>query len=245
MKIHKNILQSIISKYYLSGLIESVKWSINQNKQLIINFISPSGEMIGSVSCDNFDVEPMDIGVSNTSQLIKLLQVTNEDLELNFIKQNKVYTKLNISDKQFNVSYTLADLMIIPKPATADNIEFIVEFPLINTDINALIKAKNALPDSETVVISHDALDGNKIKLEFGGDIEYANKVLYNINISNEADIDFNLDSLYNSNIIKEILSNNKDTDYATMSLNPEGIMKLSFQKENITSVYYLVAKEK
>jgi len=244
MQIHKNILQSIISKYYLNGLVESVKWSITQDKQLIINFISPSGEMIGSVSCDNFNMESIDIGVSNTSQLIKLLQVTSEDLELNFIKQNKVYTKLNISDKQFNVSYTLADLMIIPKPATADNIDFIIEFPLALTDINALIKAKNALPDSETVVISHDALDGNKIKLEFGGDIEYANKVSLSISMTDD-DLDFELNSLYNSNIIKEILSNNKDTEYATMSLNPEGIMKLSFRKENITSVYYLVAKEK
>jgi len=244
MQIHKNILQSIISKYYLNGLVESVKWSITQDKQLIINFISPSGEMIGSVSCDNFNMESIDIGVSNTSQLIKLLQVTSEDLELNFIKQNKVYTKLNISDKQFNVSYTLADLMIIPKPATADNIDFIIEFPLALTDINALIKAKNALPDSETVVISHDALDGNKIKLEFGGDIEYANKVSLSISMTDD-DLDFELNSLYNSNIIKEILSNNKDTNYATMSLNPEGIMKLKFQKEDITSVYYLVAKEK
>jgi hypothetical protein len=246
MKIPKNILQSIISKYYLGGLIESVKWSINQDKQLIINFISPSGEMIGNVTCNDFDIESTDIGISNTSQLIKLLQVTNEELELNFVKQNKIYTKLNISDKQFNVSYTLADLMIIPKPATIGDVDFIIEFPLIVNDINALIKAKNALPDSETVVISHDILNGNKIKLEFGGDIEYANKILYNIDMSDDnLNMDFDINSLYNSNIIKEILSNNKDTDYATMALNPEGIMRLSFHKENITSIYFLVAKEK
>jgi hypothetical protein len=89
-------------------------------------------------------------------------------------------------------------------------------------------------------------LNGNKIKLEFGGDIEYANKILYNIDMSDDnLNMDFDINSLYNSNIIKEILSNNKDTDYATMALNPEGIMRLSFHKENIISVYFLVAKEK
>lgn len=245
MIINKNKIQSIISKYYLNGIVESVCWSVNKDKQLTIKFMHPSGEMIGGVIYNDFYNEAIDIGISNTSQLNKLLQVTNDDLELDFVKQNKVYTKLNIKDSQFNLSYVLADLMIIPKVASVGEIDFNIVANINQENINALIKAKNALPDSENVLITHDSLDGNKIKLEFGGDIEYANKISYNINLTEDSDTEFNLDSLYNSGIIKEILSNNKDMGEGIIYLNNEGIMKIEFHKENITSFYYLVAREK
>ena len=47
--IQKSILQSVITKYYL-GENESVKWEIN-DKELVINFMSPNNEVIGKVTC--------------------------------------------------------------------------------------------------------------------------------------------------------------------------------------------------
>ena len=46
--INKLQLQSIINKYYL-GVNEAVKWEI-ENNELGINFMTPTKDVIGSVS---------------------------------------------------------------------------------------------------------------------------------------------------------------------------------------------------
>ena len=51
--IAKNTLQSIISKYYLGGKVESVKWVV-EDKKLHIDFMAPTKDMIGRLSCNNF-----------------------------------------------------------------------------------------------------------------------------------------------------------------------------------------------
>jgi hypothetical protein len=45
--------------------------------------------------------------------------------------------------------------------------------------------------------------------------------------------------------LLKEILNNNKDASKGKIYITLEGLMKLEFYKENLKSVYYLVAKEK
>ena len=73
--INKVELQSIISKYYLNGLVEAVKWDVKSNK-INIKFTSPTKEMIGEISCDNFDIVDSSVGISNTTQLLKLIGTT-------------------------------------------------------------------------------------------------------------------------------------------------------------------------
>ena len=242
MQIEKNILQSIISKYHLGGIIEAVKWEIKQNN-LTINFNLPSGEMIGNIIYNEIGIDDTDICINNTSQLIKLLNVINENITVDIIKQGKTNIQLNLSDKQFKVNYVLADSMIIPKTATLnDDIVFNIETELTQDVIGSLIKAKSALPDSEVVVINYDSLSNN-LSFEFGGDIDYANKISYKIHEVNTFDNVQELKINFNSSVIKEILSNNKDIDNGKMSLNEDGLMKLEFTKNNLVSTYFLVAR--
>lgn len=51
--ISKHDLQSVIGKYHLNGLVESVKWTIEDNA-LNIDFQSPNKDMIGHVNHTNF-----------------------------------------------------------------------------------------------------------------------------------------------------------------------------------------------
>ncbi len=44
--IPKLELQAIIEKYHLKGLIENVKWEIDSNKKLTVNFMAPTREMV-------------------------------------------------------------------------------------------------------------------------------------------------------------------------------------------------------
>lgn len=244
--IQKLELQSVINKYYLNGLVEATKWEI-KGKKLSIKYTSPTKEMVGEVTHTNFTLEDSTIGISNTSQLLKLISITGGDILLSYVKNNKVFTKLIISDNQFTVNYTLADTLTIPKTgAYTGPEEYNLETSIDKEAILALIKAKSALEDSKTVMLKPTTdMEGEfLLELVFGGDIEYSNKVSYYIPnfVKNNVPYDFSLG--FNSDLLKEILVVNKDAEKAKISINLEGLMKLEFETTNIKSTYYLVQKE-
>jgi len=244
--ISKIELQNTINKYYLNGLVEAVKWEI-KDKKLSVKYTSPTKEMIGEVTHTNFALENSTIGISNTSQLLKLIGITGGDVMLNYIKNNKVFTKLIISDNQFTANYTLADTLTIPKTGAYTGPDtYNLETSLDKEMILALIKAKSALDDSKTVMLKPTTdMEGEfLLELIFGGDIEYSNKVSYYLPnfVKNNVPYDFTLG--FSSDLLKEILVVNKDAEKAKMSINLEGLMKLEFETTNIKSTYYIVQKE-
>lgn len=244
--INKADLVSIISKYYLNGMNERVKWDIQDNK-LTIKFNSPDNSMIGTVTCDNFELEDSQVAISNTSQLLKLLAITNGYLELSYIKQHKLITKLIVADNQFTLNYALADPMIIPKAGeyVGDGI-YNIEANLDNESINAIIKAKSALADTDTVVFKPFLNADSELQLEmlFGGNIEHSNKVSFYLPDITINDLPNEFKVNYNSNLIKEIMYCNKDVANCTMGINLGGVMRLAFDNGNIKSEYYVIAKE-
>ena len=243
--INKVELQSIISKYYLNGLVEAVKWDVKSNK-INIKFTSPTKEMIGEINCDNFDIQDSSVGISNTTQLLKLIGTTQGDLMISYNKNNKIFTKLIISDNQFTINYALADTLTIPRTgAYTGPDEFNLETTLNTEIITALIKAKSALSESTTMVMKPTtSMDGDfELELIFGGDIEYANKISYFMTNFKQKDVsDFILN--FSSDLLKEILSANKDAVKAKMYVNLEGLLKFEFETDNTKSTYYIVKKD-
>ena len=59
--INKLTIQSVINKYYL-GTNEAVKWEINNNF-LNVDFMTPTKDVIGSVSCNNFELEDSKLAI--------------------------------------------------------------------------------------------------------------------------------------------------------------------------------------
>ena len=181
-----------------------------------------------------------------------MVSITNGYVELSYKKQHNLITKLIVSDNNYTLDYSLADLMLVPR-AGGLHIEpnFTEISELDNESIGAIVKAKGALADTDTVVISPNLNEDGEDRVEmcFGGNIEHSNKVSFfisNVNISdvfkqlNKADLPH-----YNSNMIKEIMYCNKDMVSGTMSIDLDGIMKLEFIGDNLKSFYYLVSKEK
>lgn len=246
--IQKLELTSAISKYYLNGMNESVIWDIKDNT-LNVKFSSPSKEMLGNVSFHNFPLEDSKIGISNTTQLNKLINITNNSLDVKYIKHNNTPYKLIIADNNFTLNYTLADLIIIPKPGEVVNdINFNIKATIDSDSIHSIVKAKTAVNESEIVIIKPSLNDDGDymIELEFGGNVEHANKVSFfipNVEIKNTPE---NFKIQYNSDIIKEIMYCNKDMHSGEMHINLDGIMKLEFSNEEktLTSTYYLIAKD-
>lgn len=243
--IDKLDLVSIISKYHLGGMIKAVRWNVKDNN-LGIGFNSPSMEMIGNLEYKGFPLEDASVAISDTTQLSKLVGITNGYLNLEFVKQNKLPIQLIIADNQYTLNYALADLMLF---AEAGQLEQEPEYDVIaeldNESISAIVKAKQALVDTNTVVLRSSPNDDGEDRLEmcFAGNIAFSNKVSFYLNEVEMKTQDLNEN--YDSNMIKEIMYANKDMPQGKMSISYEGLMKLEFEDEKIKSTYYTVAKEK
>ena len=241
--INKLTLQSIISKYYL-GENESVKWS-TRNEVLSIDFQSTNKEVIGNVSYKGFPMEDGDLAIYNTKKLNNLIGITLGDILLHAEKTNKLFTKLNISDENFNLSYALADLLLIGKIGTVSEPDWDVtlNFDVDENQLGNLIKAKSALAEIDNMVITTEKdLDGTDIcKFTFGDESGHNNKIMYSMYG------DINVQDLklpFNSNMFKTILNANKDMESGTLYLSSKGLMKLEFTTGDISSEYFMVRKE-
>jgi hypothetical protein len=246
--IDKLDLVSIISKYHLNGIVEQVRWDVKDNI-LGIGFNSPSKDLLGRIDYKEFPVEDSVIAIGNTSQLVKLIGITNGYLNLEYNKRHKLITQLIIADNQYTLNYALADTNHIPSSGElAGEFEYTATAEIDNESISAIVKAKQALTDANTVVIKYSPNEDNEDRIElcFGGNVQYSNKVsfyLQDVDLENT-----NIDEHYDSSRIKEIMYCNKDMTSGKLSLclqeNKEHI-KLEFENDKLKSTYYLVSKEK
>lgn len=232
--INKLLLQSIISKYYLNGLIESVKWDITDN-ELNVSFVSPTKDMVGKLSHTQFPLDNMMLAIFNTTQLNKLISITMGDILLELPTPNK----LHISDSSFDVEYSLADPIIIPKEVgIKEPDKYEVQIKLSNEDIDNLVKAKNSLPDEELVTIKTTS---NKIDFVFGDNSSHSNKVKYSI--EGDSKLEHKKTIPFNASIFKDILVANKNPDTAKIFISERGLMKMEFSVLNTKTQYFLVRK--
>lgn len=238
--ISKNTIQSIISKYYL-GINESVKWSI-ANKNLEIDFMTPTKDVIGSVVCNGFQLEDSSLAIYDTKKLSNLVSICNGDLLLELEKTNQMFTKLKISDMNFNLTYALSDPLLINKVGTVNVPDYVVELDLTTEDVDNLIRAKSALAQIDNMLITTtENLDGETVcEFVFGDTQGHNNKITYQIsgNISNP-----NIKLPFNSDMFKTILQANKDAEGGTLKLSEMGLMNLKFDSETISSEYFMVRK--
>ena len=242
--INKSKLQSIISKYYLNGLVQSVRW-LTENGKLSISFVSENKDICGDLICEVSPIEDSEIAIFDTSQLNRLISVTSGELLLTLEKQHKIFSKLYVQDLSFNVAYSLADSLLVPKRGKIEfpnNYDVIID--LTPEIVSSLIKAKNALTDINDVIIStvEDPDRGTVVEFGFGDLNDFSNKIKYIVHENTEIKKDIKLP--FNSDSFKNILVSNKDLESGKLSLTEDGFMKLEFQVEDINTLYYLVRKE-
>jgi len=238
--INKSVIQSIINKYYL-GLNESVKWRIDNN-MLDVSFMTPSKDVIGGVTCNDFQLENSQLAIYDTKKLSNLISICNGDLLLELEKTNQLFTKLKISDMNFNLTYALSDPLLIDKVGTVNVPEWVVKLDLTSEDIDNIIKAKSALAQIDNMLVTTTQdLDGNDVcEFIFGDESGHNNKITYQIagNIKEQ-----DLKIPYNSDMFKTILQANKDMDGGVLYLSSMGLMKLEFNADSISSEYFVLRK--
>ena len=246
--IAKNTLQSIISKYYLGGKVESVKWKVKDGK-LDIDFMAPTKDMIGRLSCDKFPmVNEGEMAIFNTTQLNRLLNVLAGDLMLDASKTNKVLTKLTIQDAKASINYSLADPLMIQKVGEVDeNIEWKVQAILENEDFHTFVRAASAIQGNEIVTLAatRDTIDTPIIKFVFGERMEFSNKVEFYVNAKFGDDVREDNKIPFNSEMLREIFNANKTSDECHLSFVDDGLLRLTFiaEEEGINTTYFVVRK--
>ena len=239
--VNKLVLQSVINKYYL-GENEAVKWKIN-NKTLTIDFMSISKEVIGKITHTGFDLEDSELAIFDTKKLLNLIGITSGDLLFSLEKTRSIYTKMHFSDNAFNLTYALADPLLIGKVGSVTEPEWDAVLPLEKEYVDNLVKAKSALAGVGSMTLSIDVdLNGdNMCVFTFGDEQGHNNKITYQMygTIKPES-----AELPFNSDIFKNILQANKDLESGNIYLSYQGLMKLEFKTEDTTSEYYMVRKE-
>jgi len=240
--INKVELQSTISKYNLGGMIDAVKWTV-QNKHLTIKFNAPTKDMIGEVIHTSFDIEDCEIAIYNTSQLDKLLAITSGDVNLQLEKIGKIFGRLVIEDTNYKLNYSLSDLLLIQKPGTVmDPDNYIVESVLESDAISAVIRAKNALQSDNVNFTITTNFDGEQVlTMIFGDNSTHTHKVEYIVPNTVITGNQYNFNTPFNSEMIRVIFANNKDANKAYMSLNINGLLRLVFEGDKWKSTYYII----
>jgi len=242
--MEKQLLTSVIEKYYLGGIHEKVKWTI-KDKKITILFTSATKDLAGSIEADGFDLDDCVIGVYDTNKLLKLINITNQFVQLSVETKNGTSTKLSIADNEYDLVYHLADLRMMSTETMVldeSQIDFNYSFTIDSDFIERYNKAKKALGSDEVRIQALFNEEGDKgIYFTLGGKTSHDDKISFQ-----STDSIFEIPSTefqFNANYLLEILTENKGAE-GTGKFDENGILKLEFIDErNIKSLYYLPPK--
>ena len=240
----KQLLTSVIEKYYLNGINEKVKWTVKDKKVQIL-FTSQLKDLAGSVEADDFDLEDCTLGIYDTNKLLKLVGITNQFIQLNVETKNGTSTKLNIADMEYDLTYHLADLRMMPMETMVldeSQITFNYSFNIDSEFIERYNKAKKALGSDEVRIQALYNDESEKgIYFTLGGKTSHDDKISFQ---TPNAEMELpSQEFQYNANYLFEIFVENKGAEGIGW-FDENGILKLQFTTENsIKSSYYLPPK--
>lgn len=234
------VLENIVKKYYLGGIVDSVKWTPTKNG-IKISFISPASNLVGIIETDKISFDTKDeIGIFSTKKLLKMLSIFKDELELTYNGE-----KLNLKDSKFDVNFSLCQIDLISKfPKSIGLPEQFNQVISFDKEFTSDFVTASKAIDSDVFKLSMDKI-GNIIFIM--GDVR--NKYSDKISLKVEPDPLFTTgtrfdDMIFQLNEVEEILSSNKDASVSQISISGEGMIKFYFKNEDYEVNYYLVANQ-
>ena len=233
--MEKQSLNRFISKYNLSGLVESVKWE-SEEGSLTTSFISDDKSVLGTVTMTDFDNSDAEFGVYDTTKLTKMLSVLGNEVDFSISDIDGKPVSLKFKDGSTSVNYMLADLSVIPNvPDLKQLPDFNVKIDLDESFINRFIRAKGALPDENTFTLV--CKDG-KSQIVLGHSSINTNRITIDVDANCEGSVD---PISFSATYLKEILVANKEATNAVLNISSQGLSHIHFEIDNYESNYYLV----
>ena len=234
--MNKNNLVRFINKYNLNGNVNSVVLNSKDNT-LSTRFITGDKSLLGELSLSKWKFEDADLGIYDTLQFSKLLDVLSDDITMKLNSSGDKAISLVVSDTDAKVNYMLSDLSVINQPPALKQLpEFQVKIKVNTKFITKFISGKGALPDTDTFTV---ITDDDNVKIVIGYSAINTNRVT--IPVETETFEDINKVS-FNANLFKEVLSANKECESATLEVSQEGLSRINFKVDEYDVIYYLVA---
>jgi len=234
--IDKRKLVDSIEKYYLNGLTEAVKFNI-KNNVLVIPFSTTNRDVVGEVTLP-IELPDAEFGIFETSPLLKLLNILDTNVDIQYQEKFGIVEKLLIEDNQYKMMFSASDISLIPKTPNAIDVTYQLTYAMEPDFVTRFIDCKKALgPDIKTFTLEPQT---DTARIILGDPSGYANKLEFNIPAVTEG---FPFASLlFPSDVLKEILSANKNFDTAEMKVNEDGLMNLMFVEGDAISQYFIMA---
>ena len=234
--MNKYVLTRFISKYNLNGNVSSVVLN-SKDDTLSTRFITGDKSLLGELKLDNWTFEDANLGVYDTEQLSKLLDVLSDDIEIKLKSFDTKAVALEVSDDYAKVNYMLSDLSVINQPPALKQLpEFQVKIKVNTKFITKFISGKGALPDTDTFTV---ITDDDNVKVVIGYSAINTNRVTIPVETETFEDIS---KVSFNANLFKEVLSANKECESATLEVSQEGLSRINFKVDEYDVTYYLVA---
>ena len=234
--IDKRKLVDSIEKYYLNGLTEAVKFNI-KNNVLVIPFSTTNRDVVGEVVLP-IELPNAEFGIFETTPLLKLLNILDTNVDIQYQEKFGIVEKLLIEDNQYKMMFSASDISLIPKTPNANNVTYQLTYAMEPDFVTRFIDCKKALgPDIKTFTLEPQT---DTARIILGDPSGYANKLEFNIPSKTEG-MPFS-PLLFPSDVLKEILSANKNFDSAEMKVNEDGLMNLMFVEGDAISQYFIMA---
>ena len=237
----KNFIVENIEKYFLGGLVGGVVWNLDGSK-VSINFSTETKDAVGEISFD-LSLPEGQIGIYNTDSLLRLLGITNEDLQLELKSDNTgIVNKLKISDNKFDLDYNLSDATIIQEVPKVQEVDYDFTFKINDEFISGFLKAHNALEKIKdfTLNTATTKQDENVVEIMLGERTKHSNKVKF----TEPAEFELPSDIIpFSATVFREILSANKGIE-GTMSVSNKGLAKIEFTNKESSVKYFVVRQQ-
>lgn len=241
----KSSLETLIKKYYLAGLNDTAKWTVNLDaKTLIVESSTPNTLLITNLQLDNFtELVSCEFGINDTTKLLRMLNVLGEDINITATIDNSTVKNLILKDPSIEVQYVAADLKVKFYGYKQKLPDFAVEIVVDRDFIDTYILSKSALNDVEQVTFTMNG--DNKLSMVFGLVMSENNKMLNTSKIKYLPKTLPGKDILakpisYNATYLKEIFYANKDCDSTTLRISDNSLCHVEFKKGDVTAKYYL-----
>ena len=236
--MQKTKLNRFIQKYNLNGNVDSVKWTSKDNT-LSTTFVTSDKSLMGSVKVNNLSFDNGNVGIYTTDQLVKLLNVLDEDVTIDVSRFGDKAVTLKVKNGSVSVDYTLSDLSVIPDTPKLKRIpEFDTKIKVDSNFMDTFIKGKAALTEAETFTITSD---GNTTQVVIGYSSTNTNRVNIPVETTSNG-LTGNVS--FNANLFRDVLSANKECTSAVLEVSNDGLLRINFKVDDYDSTYYLVATQ-
>ncbi len=226
----KASLEQFINRYNLGGEAESVKIT-SSDSEMKVSFISDDKTLLGEVTSKEGEFPNGEFGVYTTSQLKALLGVLESSMD---VDSTESYIKF--SDKGTSVNYMLADLSVIPVVPDLKAVPPMnVQITLDDDFTSKFIKSKGALSESDTFTFE---CKNNNGEIILGYSSINTNRISMKVDCKCDGDVS---PISFSAKYLKEILNANRGSKSANLQISSQGLAHIEFEKDNLTSKYYLV----